>query len=503
MNLNQNPIFLTQKRLVHRSGILAAVLLAALVGLSLLAGLISYLVEPQYFSSFQSSRDAGIIFYAWTLGIESLILVFGVFGRIARVLAEERKAGLWDSNRLTPLKPGQLIIGYWFGPALREFYMGVILAATGLAVVLLGRLPFTLWLETQALAFCSAAFLGLLAVLAAIVLQKPQNGIGLLIVIFFSQIASMVVPKFFITNFILPVYAIGTLFVDNVISYNQTPDWAGPPHVFSLPIYPMLLSLGLQLVTGIFLWRMAVRKTANPFQSSFFRWEAIALFAVYVFVQQGLLWGIWCGRFPQGISGFYQETPLLSFAYFGTMILAMAILAASSPQPESMRLNALRLGIRTLGAVFFRSSVSLALILTFVVAAALLTQFLYSPAGSWEIYLIVIGNLLAFCLIFSLLLEYCRLRHKRRGAGFVAVWLFVLCVLPFIFAAVFGNVDFIKFSLISPGFAALVASNDQDWNSLSGSLNLLLGIDFGHLLIAGLFFIGWWNEWKKLLARAA
>ena len=59
------------------------------------------------------------MFYGWTIGVEVLVLVLGGFSRISNVLANERKAGLWDSNRLTPLQPSQLVLGYWLGPALR------------------------------------------------------------------------------------------------------------------------------------------------------------------------------------------------------------------------------------------------------------------------------------------------------------------------------------------------------------------------------------------------
>ena len=132
MSLKDNPIFLTQKRLVHRGGVLVAILIAALIGASLLSGLIAYLAQPVDFTSFRSPQDAGEVFYGWTIAVEILILVIGGAGRISNVLGNERKAGLWDSNRLTPLPPSRLITGYWFGAPLREFYMAVILAATGL-----------------------------------------------------------------------------------------------------------------------------------------------------------------------------------------------------------------------------------------------------------------------------------------------------------------------------------------------------------------------------------
>lgn len=150
MNLTDNPIFLTQKRLTHRAGVLAAALIAALVGLSLLSGLIAYLAAPNDFD-FHSPQEAGKLFYGWTIGVEILVLVLGGFSKISRVLADDRKAGLWDSNRLTPLKPAEIVVGYWLGSALREVYMGAVLAGIGLVIVILAKLPVTLWLGTQVL----------------------------------------------------------------------------------------------------------------------------------------------------------------------------------------------------------------------------------------------------------------------------------------------------------------------------------------------------------------
>src|SRR5450755_3031396 len=92
VNLNDNPIFLTQKRLVHRAGVLAAVLIAALIGASLLSGLIAYLTEPLNFN-FHTPQEAGKMFYGWVIGIEILVLVIGSFSRISNTLANEREAG--------------------------------------------------------------------------------------------------------------------------------------------------------------------------------------------------------------------------------------------------------------------------------------------------------------------------------------------------------------------------------------------------------------------------
>src|ERR1039458_5049503 len=77
VKLSENPIFLTHKRLVHRSGVLAAVLIAALIGFSLFLGLAESLREEVRFNSFNSQAEAGKTFYGWTMSVEILVLIIG------------------------------------------------------------------------------------------------------------------------------------------------------------------------------------------------------------------------------------------------------------------------------------------------------------------------------------------------------------------------------------------------------------------------------------------
>jgi hypothetical protein len=496
VKLFENPIFITQKRLVHRTGVLSPILIAALVGLSLLSGLIAYLADPLNFPDFHSPQEAGKMFYGWTIGVEILVLVIGGFSRISNSLANERKAGLWDSNRLTPLKPCQLVTGYWLGSPLREFYMAVILAGIGLVIVLLAKLSIALWLGTQVLIFSTALFFGLLGVLVGMTFQRPL-GILIILPLFAGWAFSFFAPSRILTNFILPVYGIINFFINGKNSENNysVHDWHGLPEIFGLPIYPILLSLALQLSVGIFLWRAAVRKTANPFQPLMLRWEAVTIFGILLVAQHGLIWGIWRGQFPTVNEDTNSTHELLSIVHCGTLLLATIILAAASPQPETVRVKAMRLGVKNLGAIFPGSAVSLALALAAVAAVILFSQCAFSFGGSWKIYLIAVGNLLSFSLIFSLLLEFCRLRHKRRALGFVALWLFVLCVLPFILAGVFTNGTIGKLSLLSPGIVALDDPNNEN-------LNNLLGIVAAHFGIVVLLFIGWRRQWKQLLSKA-
>ncbi len=505
MNLNDNPIFLTQKRLVHRGGVLAAILIAALIGFSLLSGLIAYSAEPRNFD-FHSSQEAGKTFYAWVLAIEILILTFGGFARISQTLANERKAGLWDSNRLTPLKPGQLIMGYWFGSPLREFYMGAVLGAIGLVIVLGAGLPITLWFGTQILVASSALLFGLLGVLMGLAFSRPQ-GMLVLLAAFFLLPFSFAAPAYLLTNFLLPFFGIIHLFYVGINPVNDYPEqqWESMPHVFGVPVPAILLTLALQSAVGLFFWRAAWRKAANPFQSPLFRWEAVTLFAILVITQHGLLWGLWSGNFRTAAQSFNDSVNygfMLPIVHCGTMLLGVIILVFASPNPEHVRVEAMRFGFKNPSAIFRRSAVPLALILAAVGMVGLLTECIFSIADSWKPLALAFGNLLSCFLIFSLLLEFCRLRFKRRALGFVALWLFVICILPFILAGVFSNTAIGWFSLFSPGFMALAETYSERLN-YSDQLIYLPGAVAVHFGIVVLLFLLWRREWLKLLAKTS
>jgi hypothetical protein len=498
VKLFENPIFITHKRLVHRGGVLAAILIAALIGFSLLAGLLSYLADPRDFH-FSSPQAAGKIFYAWTIGLEILVLIVGGFSRIARALADDRKAGLWDSNRLTPLKPSQLVIGYWLGPALREFYMAVMLAGFGLLIVLLGRLPITLWLGTQILIASTSLFFGLLGILAGMAFQRSQ-GILIFLALLCAYPFSFIAPSRMVTNFLLPIYGIGNLFHDHDSdSVYSDREWGGMPEIFGISIYPILLSLGLQLIISIFVWRALVRKTVNPFQPLLLRWEAVTLFIILIGSQHALLWDFWRGHFP-ALSGVgpsqIDHDALLAVVHGGTIVIGILLLAFASPLPERVRVESLRLGFKNLGAVFSRSAVSLALVLAAVAGVAMLTQFMFSLADSFGAFLVTAISLAEIFLVVTLLLEFCRLRFKRRALGFVALWLFIVCVIPFILAGVFSTDAFARISLLSPGFFAMTDGSDLEWP-------LQFRIVLAHFVIVVVLFIAWRRQWRRLLAKTS
>jgi hypothetical protein len=494
VKLSENPIFLTHKRLVHRSGVLAAVLIAALIGLCLLLGLAESMREEVRFNNFSSQAEAGKTFYGWTMGVEILVLIIGGFSRISRALADDRKAGLWDSNRLTPLRPAQIIAGYWFGPPLREFYMAAVLAGFGLLIVLTGRLPITLWLGTQALIASTALFFGLLGILAGMAFQRSQ---GVLIFLLFAIAYpfSFMAPSRMLTNFLLPIYGIANLFQSDHTDSGR--GWSSLPEFFGLPIYPVVLSLGLQLILGFFVWRVLVRKTANPFQPLLLRWEAVVLFIILIGSQHALLWDLWRGNFP-AISEtgrrFFEQGTLMSVVHGGTICIGIFLLAFASPLPEHVRVEALRLGFKNIGAVFSRSAVSLAVVLAAVAGAGLFTHCVFSLAGSFRIFCVTAINILEIFLVFALLLEFCRLRHKRRALGFVALWLFLVCVIPFILAGVFSNEAFVRLSLLAPGFVALNDRDSEGWSRL-------FYIVLAHFGIVVLLFLAWQRQWQRLLEK--
>lgn len=495
MKLTENPIFITQRRITHRGGVLAGMLIAGVLGFCLLVGFIGSLTDE--FGNARPAADMGRLFYGWIIGLEILVLVLGGFAHIVRVLTEDRKAGLWDSNRLTPMSPAQILTGYWFGAPLREFYMGLVLAGFGLVITLSAGLPPTLWLGTQLLILSTAAFFGLLALLMGMAFQRAQ-GLLVILLFLFTIPVSFLAPSRLLTNYLLPTYGIGHLFIATVPVSEQPmdQDWTSATHLFGLSINPVLLSLILQASVGVFLWRTLVRKTANPFQPLMLRGEAVGLFTWLTVAQQALIWSMWLGIFPTTAK--YRNSddiPLIIAVHGGTLLLGLMLLASASPQPERVRVESLRLGFTNFGPLFSRSAAPLALALAGIAAVAFLTQFLFNLADSWRILLVVCVNLTEVFLLFVLVLEYCRLRHRRRHLGFVALWLVLSCVAPLILALAFQNAGFARFSMLAPGFIALAGPDDTEWPPLFYTL-------MAHMLIVILLGLVWRRRWLGVIGQA-
>ena len=78
--LTENPVFITHRRIVHRAGVLAAMLIAGLIGFCLLLGLEGSLhndIGPR-----PSPPALGRVYYGWVVALEILVLVLGGFSRI-------------------------------------------------------------------------------------------------------------------------------------------------------------------------------------------------------------------------------------------------------------------------------------------------------------------------------------------------------------------------------------------------------------------------------------
>ncbi len=501
MRFLDNPIFLTQRRLVHRGGVVAVLILAVIIGFSFLSGLLAFLSgsSSMYFIS---KAAAGKVFYGWVVAVELILLPFLGATRIARAVSDDRKAGLWESNRLTPLTPAQLVTGYWFGAPLREYYAAAVLAVCGLTIVLLAGLPLTLWVGTQVLIASTALFLGLLGALLGITSQRQEGGLMLFLILLIAGPVSLVQGRLLMTNFLLPIFGIANLFAGE----DDSDIWTSAPSFFGVPVPGIVLTLVLQFLVGLFLWQAATRKAANPFQPLLERWQAIVLFAVLLLAQHGLMWGAWGGHYPvifasPSLEG-EPENVIMGLVQCCTMFMGLIVLAFIALQPEQVRLAALRAGRASFRLVLARSAVGPAIAFATLAGVFLLTHFLFSFGTQANehyhtrmVYAIAVLNLLAFFLIFTLMLEYCRLRFRQRAAGFVGLGLFILCVLPYILMGVFSEDAFGWGSLLSPGVLALTADYGD-------GISPLFCISLVHLGLAGLLFAFWRREAKRLLDRA-
>jgi len=493
VRLFENPIFITQRRLVHRAGIIAPVAVGLLVGLSILAALCYNLALEDIG---HHDLDSGDVFrygcYAWLLVVQGLILVIGVFSRISRTLVEERKAGLLDSNRLTPLMGSDLVLGYWLGSPLREFYMATSLVPVGLAIVFAAKLPLELWLGTQLLLFSSALFFGLLAVLAGMAMPRAQGGIGMVAVLFLTLPFSIAAGQFSLTNFVLPVYTVVYLFQPTGPDAGM---WQSPAHFFGVAIPPLVYTLALQLILGVFLWRGAERKFGDPHQPAFVRSEVIALFALLVLFQYGLVW-----RWPDAglrtypganLSG--EEAVWLSMVFLGVLVVGIIVLTSQLLNPETTRLSAMRLGPNARRRILWQSGPCTAFVMAGMAIAGVFTQFTFLNREEWTRYLVTSVNVIIVFTSFAFMTETCRFQFGRRWAGYFMLGIFVLYGLPFLLSASFESSVPLKFSLLAPGVGALGNPVDSD------ELRIFGRATFAHCLVVGILAYFWMSRLRRWL----
>jgi len=466
VRLLDNPIFLTQKRLVHRAGVLAPLLIALLIGLSLLAAFFRQCdLHPG------DRAEWGHMYYGWVLAIQTLVLVIGGFSRVSRTLVDERLAGLVDSNRLTPLSPADLVQGYWLGSGLRESYMAAVFMPVGLIVVLSAGLPITLWLGTQTLLITTALLFGLLAILTGMVLKRAKGGIGLLLLIMVIGPHNMAAEARSLLNFLLPMYATLHLFG---LSQAQK-----MPQLFGIMVPVLVLTWALQLFMGVLCWRAAVRKMSDPTRPAFTRSVAVLVFGVLSLVQQGLIW-----------PGDERSRFMIGSVYGAMLLLGVALVAALSLKPDQARIMTLRMGHRGQQWTFWHSGPAVALALSAVGSVTLAIYFMSLDKTDWMRWLLASINLVTVLVSCAVLIELSSLQFRRKTASFIALGMFVLYLLPFLLALVFQSQNLVHFSMVATGVTALTTDTVQPYVFIA---------TITEVVVVGVLVAIWSNRWRKFL----
>ncbi len=503
MKLLENPLLVTHRRLTLRAGMLPPALIAGLIGASLLAGLIAALADLKTFH-FATKQAAGYAFYAWVVGIELLLTALGGFAHIWQRLTEDRKAGLWESNRLTPLRPSELVLGYLLGAPLREAIMGGILAVFGLIIVLASGAPLLVWVLSQMLIVTTVCLLWLFALVIGLVIDRAMIPIMIVGTLLLIQGASYAGPSLSVTSYLVPVSTLARLFSDA----GPTSHWQVEASLFGLVVHPLILTLLVQASLGFLLWRGAVRHTSNPFSGFLSRAESLALFTLLVLLQHGLLWdgapdtadysrlglpaAARCLLTSHG-----NRSVMLLATQVGTVILGVVMLGLLSPPPERVRVAALRARGQYTRIVQGHSAVLLGVAFACVVGLAYATHLPHCSAERYgKILAILITNLAALFVIVPALLDLCRLTFRRRAEGFFALALFAVCFLPFILAGVFWRGSLVQWSFLAPGIIVLAQSSGPD-------VDRLFLIVAGQLALTAVVAIVWHTVWLQFLKRAA
>ena len=426
MQLAANPIVLSGMRLSRRGHLVAAVIVSCIAALLMLMN-----VDDLVDASDERRLMMGASILSTSLVLQALVLVIGGAVSVARSVQHERESGLLEANRLTPMTPTDLLLGYWLGPQGTTVAASVPLAVAGLVATVLGGVPVAAWLIGQALLVSTALFASLMAALFASNATTKRATGGIVGLLGLGALWSASMGPILVTNYLLPSWPLFSM-IERITSGDlANPVGDGMPYV--------LTAIGLQATLAAIAWPAARRAIAADSTVQFdARWLVVAAWTVViggqVFIHQ-------IGPQDFGRSVLDAEDRAMLVYVMGGM-LGLVGLAMSRPALEDVRRRALRAGGVTTRWMMGASSLPVA-----VAFGALLTVGLAFVGPEHGVLLAGLDATLAFVLAASLL-ELGAMRLGSRATGAFVVAAVLLVVAPPIAAAI---LDFEALALVVPG----------------------------------------------------
>ncbi|MFO1475989.1 MAG: hypothetical protein U1F98_04975 [Verrucomicrobiota bacterium] len=429
--------------------------------------------------------ESGRAWYAAFLAAECACLVFGTFHRTSRLLAEDRRNGLFEANRLTPLQASQIASGYWFGGVLREACAAGILAAAGLALALPAGLPLSLWLETQLFAVIATFQAALFAVAAGLCAGRQGLAWLWMAVPLFPGIFSQQ-PAWTLSNTVAPINAMLAAF------HNQANggDWGDGPQFMGTALPPALFAAAVQCAVSALLWRAVVRKIKHPESSPLAPREACAGFAALA----GLEWILSRSAATQP-AGMLPSTRALNFAFL--VFAGLLLIAAARCDPRRLRVRLLQEHVPAPWRLLARSGVPVALLLSAFLAAWLAGEIWISrrtPPDAAACLAVVLNGFGLFAG-FAVLLDLAAMQFHGRERRVILAGAAAACLLPPALALMISAPSLAGWSFLAPGARALLQPA-----AAATALEILAPAAIQAILVFALL-LRWLGAWPQFLLQ--
>jgi hypothetical protein len=295
-----------------------------------------------------------------------------------------------------------------------------------LLIVFISGLPVWLWFSTQLLLIATALLFGLLGLLAGLAAKRGGSGVILLLLLLVFLPFSFGGEGLLLANFFLPIFALGNQFPHEL----RAIPFDGSARLFGSEISILALTLFVQAVCAVFVWRAVLRKFRDPSGTAFSVLHAVQFFAFLVVMQSGLLWHEWHGN--AGATWDHRHEIVMLHA--GTMMLGMLMLAPFCVSLGSVRV--LSLGGTQPTVDFWQSGPFAALAFAAIGAMSLFSHFFKQPGTDFRMFFVPAANLFLVFLLFAFVVELAMLRSRKSPQGFAALGLFVVFALPLLLAAV-------------------------------------------------------------------
>ena len=468
MNPADHPIIRSYWRMQWRSGAWVLPVLALLLGILILAIMMESVPEHASDRSAQKVAENALGGFA---SLSALVLLLFALRPVIRKVNAELKSGLLEANRLTPMTPRKLAVGYLIGPGVMGIAAYVVLLALSLAIVILLPISFMVWLQIVLLLTTTGILVGLAALLAGVAGKSNRAAAWMLGLICILWAGVVGFGKRFIGLYLLPFEP-----VSDLVGRQASRDIA----FFATDLHPLLLVLPLQAVVGGILWRAIVIRLSDP-QRPLLTWPvAMVGYVAAILVQAGLSW--------------QHENANNLLALQAYIFICLLLLGAPlCLGVERVRVEVIGKGYG-LGRVLLGSGPALALAMA-VMGAIMLGAQLGQVKSLVELAApVMIAELLILGVGVFMLVEIIRLLWPKRERAIWMVVLAVLVVLPVGLALLFQDRDILVFW---PFFTSAVAMLPK----LEGDAYLQHALWLHGGLLLGLTVV-WVRLWARVVRQA-